>query len=136
MPTLYDLLSPLEARPTSFYVGNREYDPQKLGYITTASPGSFFHDTRIAGNHNGGHLFTDHEAPGRIGPLLSEQQRYALLEYLKVMGNPDFDTALEGDPQNWANYSTPPANEWSERSCNNVHLRHGITDLKTAGTWQ
>ena len=129
VPTLYDLLSPLEQRPTSFYVGNREYDPIKLGYLTSYSAGSFHHDTRIAGNRNHGHLFTDYNTPGRIGPLFSEAQRYALLEYLKVMGNPAFDQALGGDPQNWANYSTAPANEWSKQSCNNIHLRHGIADL-------
>lgn len=132
VPTLYDLLSPLEARPVNFYVGNREYNPVKLGYITTESPGSFFHDTRIAGNHNTGHLFTDDFTPGRIGPLFSEAQRYQLLEYLKVMGNPDFDTALGGDPQNWAQYSAPPPGTGHTQSCNAIHLRHGVTDLPSA----
>lgn len=130
VPTVYDLLSPLEQRPTSFYVGNREFDPQKLGYNTTYSPGSFHHDTRIAGNQNHGHLFTDYDAPGRIGPLFSEAQRYALIEYLKVMGNPLFNQALGGDPQNWTNYSTAPADQWNEQTCNNTHLRHGVTDVK------
>ena len=130
VPSLYDLLSPLEQRPTSFYVGNREYDPQKLGYLTHQTKGSFFHDTRIAGNWNQGHLFTDVAMPGRIGPLLKEKQRYALLEYLKVMGNPDFTQALNGDPQNWAQYSEPPPNEWNETRCRNIHLRHGVTDLE------
>ncbi len=129
VPTIYDLLSPLEERPTSFYAGNREYDPQKLGYITTYSPGSFFHDTRIPGNHNHGHVFTDENAPGRIGNRLSEQQRYALLEYIKVMGNPEFSEKLDGDPANWNNYSKPPANGWDEQLCANVHLRHGVSDL-------
>lgn len=129
VPTLYDLLSPLEERPPSFYVGNREYDPQKLGYITAYSPGSFLLDTRIAGNHNTGHLFTDETISGRIGPRFTEAQRYELLEYLKVMGNPDFDEALGGDPQNWANYSAAPSNGWNAQSCRNSHLRHGVTDL-------
>lgn len=129
VPTLYDLLSPLEERPTSFYVGNREYDPARLGYIRYQTSGSFFHDTSIAGNHNTGHLFTDEDMPGRIGPRFSEAQRYALLEYLKVMGNPDFEEALAGDPQNWADYSTAPAHEWDQHSCRNSHLRHGVTDL-------
>ena len=130
VPTLYDLLSPLEQRPRTFYIGNREYDPQKLGYQTAYSPGSFFHDTRIPGNQNIGHLFTDTDMPGRIGPEFSEQQRYELLEYLKVMGNPDFDQTLGGDPQNWARYSAAPAGEWSQQSCSNSHLRHGVTDLE------
>ncbi|RLU04186.1 MAG: hypothetical protein D9N11_00435, partial [Ketobacter sp.] len=136
VPTLYDLLSPLEQRPASFYVGNREYDPTKLGYRTDYSPGSFHHDTHIPGNRNLGHLFTDYETPGRIGPLLSEAQRYALLEYLKVMGNPAFDQALGGDPQNWANYSAAPADQWNEKSCNNTHLRHGVAELTAQETKQ
>lgn len=129
VPSLYDLLSPYNQRPTSFYVGNREYDPQRLGYVTHATDGSFFHDTRIVGNQNSGHQFTDEAVPGRIGPLLSEAQRYALMEYLKVMGNPEFDAALGGDPQNWSRFSAPPSHEWSQQACNNTHLRHGVTDL-------
>ena len=128
VPSIYHLLSPLQQRPTTFYVGNREYDPQKLGYLTHKTEGSFFHDTRIQGNRNHGHLFTDVDIPGRIGPLLSEMQRYELLEYLKVMGNPDFDEALNGDPQNWARYSAPPPHQWSATRCRNNHLRHGIVE--------
>lgn len=128
VPSIYHLLSPLQQRPTTFYVGNREYDPQKLGYLTHKTEGSFFHDTRIQGNRNHGHLFTDVDMPGRIGPLLSEMQRYELLEYLKVMGNPDFDEALNGDPQNWARYSAPPPHQWSATRCSNNHLRHGIPE--------
>ena len=129
VPTIYHLLSPLAERPTSFHVGNREYDPKKLGYIRSPSPGSFFHDTTISGNQNSGHQFTDQDAPGRIGHLLSEDQRYALLEYLKVMGNPEFDQALAGDPENWAQYSSPPNHEWNQQNCRNSHLRHGVADL-------
>ena len=81
-----------------------------------------------------GHQFTDEAVPGRIGHLLSEEQRYALMEYLKVMGNPDFDQAMGGDPANWANYSAAPAPEWNQGSCNNVHLRHGVTDLSAQTT--
>ncbi|TGD71340.1 cytochrome c [Mangrovimicrobium sediminis] len=133
VPTIYDLLSTQEERPRSFYVGNREYDPQRLGYVTGKSPGSFFHDASILGNHNTGHLFTDVDAPGRIGPRLDEAQRYALLEYLKVMGNPAFTEALGGDAQDWAAYSQPPADEWNAKACNSSHLRHGITDMLPKG---
>jgi hypothetical protein len=56
-------------------------------------------DTSIAGNHNSGHAFiaTPQQLaaakrdpkghalpPGVIGPLLSDGERYAILEYLKV----------------------------------------------------
>ena len=117
VPTIYDLLSPLESRPTRFGVGNREYNPQKLGYITEMRPGSFEMDTAIAGNHNTGHLFTDVDQKGRIGDRLSEQERMALIEYIKVLGNPDFSAALGGDPQNWDQYSTAPASASEEAAC-------------------
>ncbi|WP_193161805.1 c-type cytochrome [Microbulbifer hainanensis] len=117
VPTIYDLLSPLRARPKTFYVGNREYNPRKLGFVTAQSPGSFFMDTTIDGNRNSGHLFTDVDMPGRIGELLTEKERYAIIEYLKVMGNPDFDSALGGDPMNWDRYSPAPQNESTQQAC-------------------
>ncbi|WP_323845522.1 di-heme-cytochrome C peroxidase [Microbulbifer magnicolonia] len=126
VPSIYDLLSPQRARPQSFYVGNREYDPQKLGYVTDHSPGSFRMDTTIPGNRNSGHLFTDLDTPGRIGKLLSEAERYALIEYLKVMGNPDFDAALGGDPMNWNNYSQAPAVDSTQQACISAHRSLGI----------
>jgi hypothetical protein len=124
VPTIYDLLSPLRARPKTFYSGNREYDPKKLGYVSTAVEGAFLHDTTIPGNQNIGHLFTDVKMPGRIGELLSEQQRMDLIEYIKVMGNPDFDEALDGDPLNWDNYSLPPADNQLHLSCQRSHQQH------------
>lgn len=126
VPSVYDLLSPLRARPATFYVGNREYDPKKLGYRTEYSPGSFLHDTSIKGNQNIGHLFTDVQMPGRIGELLTEEQRYAIIEYLKVMGNPDFAQALGGDPNNWDQYSDPPNNPSVNQACVDMRQRHGI----------
>lgn len=130
VPTIYDLLSPLRERPTSFYVGNREYNPSRLGYITDKRAGSFHHNTDIDGNRNTGHLFTDIEMPGRIGRLLSEKEKFALLEYLKVMGNPDFDKALGGDPQNWAQYSQAPEEALTQTSCENSHARHQLAKPK------
>ncbi len=117
VPTIYDLLSPLDARPVTFSVGHREYDPIKLGYVSDAQTGSFLHDTRETGNANSGHLFTDAEVPGRIGDLLSETERMAIIEYLKVMGNPEFSEALNDDPLNWAHYSPPPADPSGEQAC-------------------
>lgn len=131
VPTIYHLLSSLAERPKTFYVGNREYDPQHLGYTTEFHSGSFKLDTTISGNHNSGHLFTDTDMPGRIGPRFSEQQKYQLLEYLKIMGNPDFSDVLEGDPQNWAQYTAPPPSDWSDAACNNSHLRHAVSFSRT-----
>jgi len=34
VPTLYDLLLPPENRPREFYVGTRQFDPERVGYVT------------------------------------------------------------------------------------------------------
>ena len=99
VPSIYQMLLPPAQRDRSFAVGSRVYDPKHLGFSTQAVDGGFVLDTSIAGNHNTGHAFTatpaqlaaakrdpEHNAlpPGVIGPLLSDAQRYAILEYLKV----------------------------------------------------
>jgi mono/diheme cytochrome c family protein len=124
VPTIYDLLSPLRARPEIFYSGNREYDPKKLGYAAEDPIGAFKHDTTIKGNWNTGHLFTDVQMPGRIGDLLSEQQRMDIIEYVKVMGNPDFSEGLDGDPLNWDKYSRPPVDNELALACKRSHALH------------
>jgi hypothetical protein len=79
VPTLYDLLLPPGQRPTRFNTGTRQYDPVKAGYVTTAdAPGnSFVYDTSIQGNLNIGHDYG-------VGQL-NEEQRRALLEYMKKL---------------------------------------------------
>jgi mono/diheme cytochrome c family protein len=76
VPTLYDLLQPAAKRPPRFPVGHREYDPVKLGYSARAGTPSFPFDTSKTGNGNGGHEF---------GTAISEEERMALLEYLKTI---------------------------------------------------
>ncbi|WP_207282596.1 di-heme-cytochrome C peroxidase [Pseudomonas sp. FW300-N2F2] len=89
VPTIYQLLSPQDERVTTFYKGNFEYDPRHLGYRTEAFTNGFIFDTRITGNHNSGHEFRAGErGNGVIGRLLQPQERWALLEYLKVLGGP------------------------------------------------
>jgi hypothetical protein len=86
VPTLYALLSPVEERPKSFYLGNREYDPVNVGYRVDEFPGGFSLDTTKRGNRNSGHEFTN--TPGKegvIGRLLSFDERRALVEYLKTL---------------------------------------------------
>ncbi|BCL70019.1 hypothetical protein TUMSATVNIG1_19780 [Vibrio nigripulchritudo] len=117
VPTVYHMISPQSERPQEFYVGNREYDPIRLGYATDIKQGAFLHDTRIEGNGNHGHLFTDADVKGRIGKLLTVKERMKLLEYIKVMGNPDFDVALGGDPQNWNQYVEAPYFESEQLAC-------------------
>ncbi|MFJ7795400.1 di-heme-cytochrome C peroxidase [Pseudomonas sp. NPDC096950] len=89
VPSIYQLLSPQDERATTFYKGSFEYDPRHLGYRTEAFNNGFVFDTRITGNHNSGHEFRAGErGSGVIGRLLQPQERWALLEYLKVLGGP------------------------------------------------
>lgn len=86
VPTLYDLLSPLNERPTEFYLGSLEFDPFKVGYQSEEMQGLSKIDTSIHGNRNTGHEFTDERsAKGRIGRQLTKDERLALVEYLKTL---------------------------------------------------
>ena len=79
VPTLYHLLHP-DQRPQKFTAGNREFDAGKVGYQTVASaPGLWEFDTTQPGNSNIGH------AGERYGTTLPEEQKAALLEYLKTL---------------------------------------------------
>lgn len=89
VPSIYQLLSPQDERASTFYKGTFEYDPKHLGYRTEAFTNGFVFDTRITGNHNSGHEFRAGErGNGVIGRLLQPEERWALLEYLKVLGGP------------------------------------------------
>jgi hypothetical protein len=86
VPTLYALLSPVEERPKSFYLGNREYDPVNVGYRVDEFPGGFSLDTSKRGNRNSGHEFASTSGrEGVIGRHLSPDERRALVEYLKTL---------------------------------------------------
>jgi hypothetical protein len=80
-PDLYALLSPPAERPERFDVGSHMFDPVKVGLATEVRNGTTI-DARIKGNFNAGHAFDD--APGSIGPKLTEEERYALIEFLKI----------------------------------------------------
>ncbi|MDR3387854.1 MAG: di-heme-cytochrome C peroxidase [Rudaea sp.] len=103
VPNLYQMLVPPGQRSTRFFVGRRDYDSKYMGYASVpADPNEadgFWFDTGTTGNHNTGHAFVatpeqlsawraDPKAhplpPGVIGPLLADEDRWALLEYLKV----------------------------------------------------
>jgi hypothetical protein len=61
-------------------VGNREYDPARIGYLSdTAGANMNFwtYDTTKQGNLNTGH------SGAQFGTALPEDQKDALLEYLK-----------------------------------------------------
>lgn len=86
VPNMYELLSPVSERSKKFWTGSYEFDPVKLGYVTTQSNGNYFLlDTSLVGNSNSGHEFNDGKGPGIIGPKLSHNERMDLIEYLKVL---------------------------------------------------
>ncbi len=110
VPNLYEMLLPADQRTKKFYVG-REFDPIKVGLDTTGKSGKFMHDVSLPGNSNAGHSFEDGPlGNGIIGPLLTEEQRWALVEYLKsIPGEAGRITPFGGPPdaqsgnQPWAN---------------------------------
>jgi hypothetical protein len=78
VPTLADLLLPASARPKTFRVGTRMFDPAKVGFSTDpATPGNIAtFDTSLPGNSNAGHEY---------GTRLSAKDRRNLLEFLKQL---------------------------------------------------
>jgi hypothetical protein len=107
VPTIYQMLLPPARREARFFVGRREYDPTHLGYVTVpdadGDDDGFWLDTTIKGNWNTGHAFAADAATwkkhladpkgsplpnGVIGPELTDEERYAIIEYLKVHEDP------------------------------------------------
>jgi hypothetical protein len=77
VPDMIELLKPAAERPTTFYVGNWEFDPERLGFEWSSPfPNQFLFDTSITGNSNSGH---EH------GTQLSAADQRALIEYLKTL---------------------------------------------------
>jgi hypothetical protein len=92
VPNLYQLLIPGDERDKVFYVGSREFDPIKVGYSTSQSEGAFEFRTdqppkdSHPGNSNAGHEFRNSAlGNGVIGPALSDEERWAIIEYLKTL---------------------------------------------------
>jgi hypothetical protein len=89
VPNLYEMLIPADKRDKTFYVGSREFDPKYVGYNTAKFEGGFEFRTDVTGNSNAGHEFKN--APlgkGVIGPELTDDERWQIIEYLKVIGQP------------------------------------------------
>lgn len=89
VPTLDDLLRPVDDRPTTFAIGHREYDPVRVGYIANPKKVRWVFDTNEPvrdisgksydlpnGNSNRGHEF---------GVDLTDEERLDLIEYLKTL---------------------------------------------------
>lgn len=96
VPTLHDLLSP--TRPETFVVGDREFDPVKVGYRTDRPEFGTLFDTRLPGNSNRGHWFRDGGGEGVLGPALAEADRRAIIAYLKVATVETYPTRLVDRP--------------------------------------
>jgi len=74
VPSLWDLLLPSAKRPTKFNVGSRKFDSINVGF--DSHDGSFQLDTALPGNSNAGHSY---------GALLTDDERWQLIEYLKTL---------------------------------------------------
>ncbi|WP_213806716.1 di-heme-cytochrome C peroxidase [Granulicella sp. dw_53] len=90
VPNLYELLSPVEERSKTFYRGSREFDPKRVGYEQSKIDGGFLFSTDQPGdphpgNSNAGHEFRNGSGKGVIGPQLTEAERWAIIEYLKIL---------------------------------------------------
>jgi mono/diheme cytochrome c family protein len=79
VPTLEDLLNPVDQRPKKFYRGYDVLDHQHVGFITSGAEAEKYGqlmDTSVRGNSNVGHLW---------GVNLPEDQKKALVEYMKTL---------------------------------------------------
>ncbi|HVZ10395.1 hypothetical protein [Rhodopila sp.] len=80
VPTLDALLRPVSQRPETFYAGNDVYDQKHVGFVSDQPTGNGrtfqLFDTHQKGNSNAGHVY---------GATLSDDDRQALLEYLKTL---------------------------------------------------
>jgi hypothetical protein len=78
VPTLRDLLEPVEKRPRIFYRGFDVYDPVNVGFVSQgahAQREGWKHDVTVRGDGNQGHTY---------GTDLGDDDKRALLEYLKT----------------------------------------------------
>lgn len=90
VPTLYQMLVPAEKRDKVFYTGSRQFDPKNVGYLTNKFDGAFEFRTDQPsdphpGNSSAGHEFRNTPGRGVIGPELSDEERWAIIEYLKTL---------------------------------------------------
>ena len=113
VPTIYDLLLLVEQRPKTFRLGTREYDTQKLGYVTDGArfltPTNmqpFVLDTHVLGNWNSGHEWWFYSE-------LTDANRFEIIEFLKTFTG-------EGD----YTFERPPASKLPV----DVRLRHQLAE--------
>jgi hypothetical protein len=87
VPSLWDLLLPVNQRPKSFMVGAREFDPEKVGFRSAGYDGTEFKTDLQRGNHNTGHdkYCVPPEEATPDNNCLTDEQRRDLIEYLKSL---------------------------------------------------
>ena len=79
VPTIADLLEPVENRPAVFYRAYDVYDQARVGFVADspeAAAEGYRHDTALPANGNGGHLY---------GIDLPPESKTQLIEYLKTL---------------------------------------------------
>ena len=109
VPNLYELLLPANERSKTFFVG-REFDPVKVGVDTSGNSGKFLFDTSLIGNSNAGHSFENGPlAKGIIGRLLTNDERWALVEYMKSIPNQPQQITPFGGPKD-------PVRAWQDKT--------------------
>ena len=72
----------------------------RVGFDTSKRDGSFEYDTSLLGNSNAGHSFENGAGPGIIGRLLSDKERWELVEYLKSAPEVQAQVTPYGGPTN------------------------------------
>jgi hypothetical protein len=112
VPNLYELLSPTKERSRTFFIG-RDFDPMKVGVDTSGASGKFLFDTSLFGNSNIGHSFENGSGPGVIGPLLTEEERWLLVEYMKSIPDKPGQITPFGGPED-------PVRAWKDKSFFNL----------------
>lgn len=98
IPNLYELLSPYKERSKTFDVGSYMFDPVKVGIVTNVANVTKF-DVSLKGSANTGHIFDDMQ--GAIGRKLSEEERYAIIEFLKSYQYGDLETEIVARPKSY-----------------------------------
>jgi mono/diheme cytochrome c family protein len=79
VPTLWDLLEPVEKRPGVFYTGYDVYDPKNVGFLTSgpdAEREGFKYEICMPGNSNVGHTY---------GVDLKDSDKWDLIEFMKTL---------------------------------------------------
>ncbi|MFM9835993.1 MAG: di-heme-cytochrome C peroxidase [Methylophilaceae bacterium] len=84
VPNLYQLLLPAKDRVKQFNLGSLEFDTKNVGFDMAPVKEYFLFDTTLPGNSNAGHEYGTGAGYNKL-PMLTEQERWALIEYLKTI---------------------------------------------------